>query len=64
MGALPGADTAPFALFAFFEAPHLHLLGDAEDGFLELEGKVFAQVGAALGARTRGVRLGRRTHRQ
>ena len=31
--------------------PHFDLLGDAEDGFLELQRQVLAQVGAALRAR-------------
>ena len=64
MGALPGASAAPFALVAFLEPSHLHLLGDAKHGFLELEGEIFAQIGAALGARTAGVRPVRRTYRQ
>jgi len=37
-------------LVALFQAPHVHLFGDAEDGFLKLQRKIFAQIGAALRA--------------
>ena len=50
IGALPGAISAASASFALFLAPNLHLLGDAEDRFLEFQRQVLAQVGAALRA--------------
>ena len=50
-GRLAGSRAASLALSAFFHAPDLHLLADAEDGLLELEGQVLAEIGAALRAR-------------
>src|ERR1019366_5256499 len=43
---------ASFALVAFLQPPHLYLLGDPKRGFLELQAEIFAQIGAALCART------------
>src|ERR1022692_541928 len=51
-GRLARSRAAAFALVALFQAPHLHLLGDAKCGFLKLESDIFAQIGPALGART------------
>ena len=51
-GRLARSGAAAFALVALFQSPHLYLLGDAKDSFLELESEIFAQVGAALCART------------
>ena len=42
---------AAFALVTFLQAPDLHLLGDAENCFLEFQREVFAHVGTALRAR-------------
>ncbi len=53
MGDFARSHAAALALLALFHPPDLHLLGDAEDGFLELEREVFAQIGAALRARAR-----------
>jgi hypothetical protein len=38
-------------LLALFQPPDLHLFGNAENGFFELQRNVFAQVGAALSPR-------------
>jgi hypothetical protein len=51
-GCLARSRAAAFALVALFQSPHLHLLGDAKHGFLELESEILAQIGAALCART------------
>src|SRR5271157_3126882 len=40
-----------FALVALFHPADLHLLANTEDGFLEFEGEIFAQIGATLCAR-------------
>jgi hypothetical protein len=51
-GRLAGSGAAAFALVTLFQSPHLYLLGDAKDSFLELESEIFTKVGAALCART------------
>ena len=56
-GRLAGRDAAALALVALFQAAHLHLLGDAEDRFLELQRQIFAQIGAALRARATAAAL-------
>jgi hypothetical protein len=51
-GRLAGSGAAAFALLTLFQSPHLYLLGNAKDSFLELESEIFTKVGAALCART------------
>ena len=46
----PRRHPAAIAFVALFLAADLHLLGDAEDCFLEFQRQVLAQIGAALGA--------------
>ena len=43
MGALPGATRFPYTA-RIFQTPYLQLLRRPEDSFLELEGKIFAQM--------------------
>src|SRR5271157_278535 len=50
-GRLAGRCAASFTLVALFHPADLHLLADTEDGFLEFEGEIFAQIGATLCAR-------------
>src|SRR5271157_2420651 len=50
-GRLAGRCAASFALVALFHPADLHLLANTEDGFLEFEGEIFAQIGATLCAR-------------
>ena len=45
---LTGRDAAAFAWLTLFVAPNFHLLGDAENRFLEFQRNVFAKIGAAL----------------